>query len=221
MTTRTDLALLLIRLMTGTTLAFHGAQKLFGAFGGYGIEGSAGYMESLGIPFPTASVVLAGSAEFLGGLAFLTGLFTRTLAAPVAFTMLVAAFTAHSGFDVTQGGMEYPPCLRPSAPPSASPVRGDSAWAPAVSTCPSSARAPPEQGAAAEAGCPSGGARAGRSPRQWLLRDRRQTTNPRRGRRGRPPPRSPDSAKACPPRPQSAQRRALARRAAGARGRSR
>lgn len=104
----TNLALLLVRLMTGTTLAFHGSQKLFGAFGGYGIEGTAGFMESLGIPFPTASVVLAGGAELIGGIAFLTGPFSRSLAVPVTFTMLVAAFTAHSGFDVTQGGMEYP-----------------------------------------------------------------------------------------------------------------
>ncbi|MEM1450444.1 MAG: DoxX family protein [Planctomycetota bacterium] len=105
---RTDLGLLVLRLMAGSVFVFHGAQKLFGLFGGYGIEGTAGWMESIGVPFPVASTVLAGSAEFVGGLAFLTGAFTRTLAVPLAFTMLVAGFSAHSGFDVTQGGMEYP-----------------------------------------------------------------------------------------------------------------
>ncbi|MEO0649780.1 MAG: DoxX family protein [Planctomycetota bacterium] len=103
-----DLALLALRLMLGWTFFFHGSQKLFGLFGGYGIEGTAGWMESIGIPFPTVSVVLAGSTELLGGLALATGLGQRLIAAPLAFTMLVAAFTAHSGFDATQGGMEYP-----------------------------------------------------------------------------------------------------------------
>ena len=109
MTTRIhDLGLLSIRLMTGSVFVFHGSQKLFGWFGGYGIASTAGWMESLGIPFPTLSTVLAGGTELIGGLALLTGLFQRLLAAPLAFTMLVAAFTAHSGFDGTQGGMEYP-----------------------------------------------------------------------------------------------------------------
>ena len=107
-TQRPDLALLALRAMAGVTLVFHGAQKLFGLFGGYGIEGTAQWMESIGIPFPVVSTVLAGSAEFVGGLAFLTGIYARTLALPVAFTLLVGAFTAHSGFDVTKGGMEYP-----------------------------------------------------------------------------------------------------------------
>ena len=105
---RTDLGLLVLRLMTGTVLFFHGSQKLFAWFGGYGIEGTAGWMESIGIPFPTVSTVLAGGTEFLGGIAFITGLFARTFSAPVAFAMFVGAFTAHSGFDVTKGGMEYP-----------------------------------------------------------------------------------------------------------------
>ena len=105
---RTDLGLLALRLMAATILIFHGSQKLFGLFGGHGIEGTAGYMESIGIPFPTLSTALAGGAEFVGGIAFLTGVFARTLSAPVAFAMVVGAFTAHSGFDVTKGGMEYP-----------------------------------------------------------------------------------------------------------------
>ncbi|MGE0142910.1 MAG: DoxX family protein [Planctomycetota bacterium] len=105
---RSDLALLAMRVFVGIVFVFHGSQKLFGLFGGYGISGTAGWMESIGIPMPTVSATLAGATEFLGGLAFITGLFQPLLALPLAFTMLVASFTAHSGFDVTKGGMEYP-----------------------------------------------------------------------------------------------------------------
>ena len=105
---RSDLALLALRLMAGSVFVFHGSQKLLGLFGGHGIAGTAGWMESLGIPFPTLSASLAGGAELLGGLALLTGLFARAASVPLAFTMLVGALTAHSGFDAAQGGMEFP-----------------------------------------------------------------------------------------------------------------
>ena len=106
--TSPDLGLLVLRLAAGSAFVFHGAQKLFGAFGGYGIEGTAGWMASLGIPFPTFSATMAGGTELVGGLALLAGLFTRLLSVPLTITMLVAAFTAHTGFDATKGGMEYP-----------------------------------------------------------------------------------------------------------------
>jgi putative oxidoreductase len=105
---RKDLALLAMRVIVGIVFVFHGSQKLFGLFGGYGISGTAGWMESIGIPMPTVSATLAGATEFLGGLAFITGFFQPLLALPLAFTMLVASFTAHSGFDSAKGGMEYP-----------------------------------------------------------------------------------------------------------------
>lgn len=103
-----DLGLLLIRAMLAIVFLFHGSQKLFGLFGGYGIEGTAGFFEQLGIPMPTASVVLAGGTELVGGLALAAGLFARPAALALALTMLVAGFTAHSGFSSQSGGMEYP-----------------------------------------------------------------------------------------------------------------
>jgi putative oxidoreductase len=106
--TRPDLGLFLIRLMVGTVLLYHGSGKLFGAFGGPGLDGFAGWLGSLNIPMPMVSAFLAASAEFFGGLGILLGLWIRWTALPAAFTMLVAAFTAHSGFDGQQGGMEYP-----------------------------------------------------------------------------------------------------------------
>jgi putative oxidoreductase len=104
----TDIALLLMRSLIGALFIYHGCQKLFGLFGGYGIEGTAGWMESMGIPLPKVSTVLAGSAELLGGLAFLTGFALRLLSIPLAFTMLVAVFITRAQFDAGAGGMEFP-----------------------------------------------------------------------------------------------------------------
>jgi putative oxidoreductase len=65
-------------------------------------------MESIGMPFGQLSALLAGATEFGGGLLLLAGFRVAWVAVPVTFTMLVAAFTAHSGFDAQQGGFEYP-----------------------------------------------------------------------------------------------------------------
>jgi putative oxidoreductase len=105
----TDTALLLIRTVLAAVFMFHGSQKLFGWFGGYGIAGTAGFMESIGIPFPTFSTILAGVTELGGGIVLLLGTGTRIAAIPMAFTMLVAIATVHrSGFNAQSGGMEYP-----------------------------------------------------------------------------------------------------------------
>lgn len=107
--TTTDIGLLLIRVMVGVVFVFHGSQKLFGLFGGFGISGTADWMASIGIPFATVSALLAGSAEFFGGLALLTGVAVRWAAVPMVFTMIVACVTAHAGgFSAQAGGMEYP-----------------------------------------------------------------------------------------------------------------
>ena len=106
-THRHDLGLLVLRSMIGVVFFFHGAQKLFGWFGGYGLSATADWMGSVGIPLPVLSASLAGSVELLGGIALITGLFQRALAVPLTFTMLVAAST-HTGFSAQSGGMEYP-----------------------------------------------------------------------------------------------------------------
>lgn len=101
--------LLVIRAALAAVFLYHGSQKLFGAFGGYGIRGTAGFMESIGIPFPLVSTVLAASAEFFGGVALLLGILPRLAAIPMAFTMAVAIATVHhSAFDARANGMEYP-----------------------------------------------------------------------------------------------------------------
>jgi len=103
----TDTGLFLIRAILAVVFIYHGSQKLFGSFGGHGIEGTAGFMGTIGIPFPTFSAVMAGVTEFAGGIVLLLGTGARLAALPMAFTMLVAIATALSGFDVRTGGMEY------------------------------------------------------------------------------------------------------------------
>lgn len=104
---RTDLGLFLMRAMVGVVFLFHGAGKVFGWFGGHGIEGTAGWMESIGMPLPLASATAAGLTELLGGLALVSGFGMRLAAIPLTFTMLVAA-SVHTGFNAANGGMEYP-----------------------------------------------------------------------------------------------------------------
>ncbi len=106
--TAANIALLALRIMMATIFVFHGSQKLFGCFGGYGLAATGQYMESIGIPFGTANAFLAGSTEFFGGLLLLSGVLVRYVSVPMVFTMLIAAFVGHSGFDIQQGGMEYP-----------------------------------------------------------------------------------------------------------------
>ncbi|GJM82049.1 DoxX family protein [Paenibacillus timonensis] len=103
------LALLIIRLVLGFTMMAHGAQKLFGWFGGYGPKGTGGWMESLGIKPGVLMAVLAGLAEFGGGLLVAAGLFTPIGAALLILTMIVAIASVHAknGFWSTAGGYEY------------------------------------------------------------------------------------------------------------------
>src|SRR5256885_590453 len=79
--------LLLLRLVLGLTMAAHGSQKLFGSFGGGGIEGTKGFMASLGYRLPLAMAVLAGCSEFFGGLAFAAGLATPLAALALVVVM--------------------------------------------------------------------------------------------------------------------------------------
>lgn len=99
----------MVRIATGLILVPHGAQKLFGWFGGYGIEATGQFFATkLGLPAGIA--VLAGLIEFFGGLALAAGLFTRPVAALVAGLMAVAVVQVHlgAGFFWTSGGFEYP-----------------------------------------------------------------------------------------------------------------
>ena len=102
-------ASLILRVPVGLTLAAHGAQKLFGWFGGYGLEGTGQWMASLGLEPGYLMALMAGSAEFFGGLALVLGLLTRPAAVVVAFAMLIAIFAVHidNGLFMENNGYEF------------------------------------------------------------------------------------------------------------------
>ena len=107
--TEAGAAALILRVPVGLILAAHGAQKLFGWFGGNGLAGTAQWMSSIGIEPGLLMALLAGGAEFFGGLALVLGLLTRPAALIAAFTMLVAIFSVHigNGLFASDGGYEY------------------------------------------------------------------------------------------------------------------
>jgi putative oxidoreductase len=100
---------LALRIPIGIIFVAHGAQKLFGAFGGYGLEGTSEFMASLGLTPGYLMALLAGSAEFFGGLALLFGVLVRPAAAALAFAMLVAIFSVHidKGLFMANNGYEF------------------------------------------------------------------------------------------------------------------
>jgi len=108
LSTTTSIAPLALRIPLGVVLTAHGAQKLFGWFGGYGLEGTGQWMASIGFGPGMLMAFLAGSAEFFGGIALILGLLTRPAAAVVAFTM-VMAMTVHigNGLFLANNGYEF------------------------------------------------------------------------------------------------------------------
>ncbi|WNW10734.1 DoxX family protein [Pseudomonas sp. DTU_2021_1001937_2_SI_NGA_ILE_001] len=107
--TRAGLGLTAIRLVVGIIFIAHGSQKLFGAFGGYGLEGTAQWMASIGLTPGYLMALLSGSAEFFGGLAVLIGLLARPAAAVLIFLLLVAIVSVHlaNGLFMANNGYEF------------------------------------------------------------------------------------------------------------------
>ncbi|MER5291203.1 DoxX family protein [Streptomyces pharetrae] len=105
---RRDLGLLLLRLGAGGVLAAHGTQKLFGWFGGHGIEGTGQFMESVGYRPGKTSATAAGLAETGGGTLLALGLATPAAGAAAAGAMAgAAAVHTPNGFFNQEGGYEY------------------------------------------------------------------------------------------------------------------
>ena len=102
-------AALVLRVPIGLILAAHGAQKLFAWFGGYGLEGTGQWMASIGLAPGVLMALLAGSAEFFGGLALILGLLLRPAAGVLAITMVVAIVTVHldNGLFMANNGYEF------------------------------------------------------------------------------------------------------------------
>jgi putative oxidoreductase len=101
--------ILLLRVVLGSIMAAHGAQKLFGWFGGGGPGGTAGGFAQLRFRAPLLMALAAGLAELGGGLLIATGLLTPVAAFAIAVVMLNAIATVHwrNGFWNTAGGYEF------------------------------------------------------------------------------------------------------------------
>lgn len=108
-----DLALSLIRIAVGVIVAGHGAQKVFGSFGGPGLAKWQGAVAAMGFAQPRVLATLVAFTELFGGLALALGLYTPMVAAMLCLDMLVAIVKVHApkGFFVQGGGYEYPLAL--------------------------------------------------------------------------------------------------------------
>src|SRR3954452_12427134 len=104
-----NIGLLIIRVVIGVIFMGHGAQKLFGWFGGYGIKGTGGWFESIGVKPGVTMALLAGLAELIGGLFFALGLLTPLAGIVIAGTMVMAIAKVHgpNGLWATENGYEY------------------------------------------------------------------------------------------------------------------
>ncbi len=110
-----DLGILLIRLMLGSIFTMHGCQKLFGVLDGPGLGGFAQSLDAWQVPYPAYLAVVWGAAEFLGGVALLTGYAARWMATPLILTLAGAGYlmSTHAelipaGSLIVPAGIEYP-----------------------------------------------------------------------------------------------------------------
>jgi putative oxidoreductase len=105
-----DVGLLILRVIIGLTLAGHGAQKMFGWFGGPGLTGFSGGTKRMGFRPPIFWAVLAALGELGGGLLLALGLLTPLGALGMMGSMFVAIVKAHwpKGFWNSKGGIEFP-----------------------------------------------------------------------------------------------------------------
>jgi putative oxidoreductase len=104
-----DAGMLILRLGVGLTMAAHGAQKLFGWFGGPGFAGTAHFLDQMGFRPGGLHAALSGGAELGGGLLLALGLLAPLGAAAVTGSMVaaIATVTWQNGFISAKGGYEY------------------------------------------------------------------------------------------------------------------
>jgi putative oxidoreductase len=105
-----NVAFLVVRLILGLGLAAHGAQKLFGWFGGGGIAGTGGFFEGIGFRPGRLFALMAGLGETTGGLLTALGLGGALGPVLIIVVMLVAIGSVHynKGFFTAGGGWELP-----------------------------------------------------------------------------------------------------------------
>lgn len=105
-----DIGLLVVRVVFGLIFAAHGAQKLFGWFGGYGIAGTSGWLESTGYRPGRFFATALGLTEFIAGLLLAIGFLGPVGPAMIIAVMIVAMVTVHwkNAFFVSTNGIEHP-----------------------------------------------------------------------------------------------------------------
>jgi putative oxidoreductase len=103
------LGLLILRLVVGLLFVGHGAQKLFGVWGGHGLRGTAGFFDGIGLKPGIVHATSAGLLEFGGGALLALGLITPIASAALIAVMTAAVIVVHypKGLWATQGGYEY------------------------------------------------------------------------------------------------------------------
>ncbi len=104
-----DFALLVLRTVVGALFIGHGAQKLFGWFGGYGLAGTGAFMETLGLRPGKIMALMAGLSEVLGGVLLVVGLFLPVAALLIGGAMVIAIAKVHgkNGVWSQNNGYEY------------------------------------------------------------------------------------------------------------------
>jgi putative oxidoreductase len=105
-----DVGLLVARVVLGVLMAAHGSQKLFGWFGGYGLNGTAGFLEALGFRPGRLFAAMASAAEIAGGLLLAAGFLSPFASGLIVSVMIVAAVSVHwqHGVFATNNGIEVP-----------------------------------------------------------------------------------------------------------------
>ncbi|MBD3427137.1 MAG: DoxX family membrane protein [Candidatus Omnitrophica bacterium] len=105
-----DLALFILRLAVGVVFIAHGLQKVFGMFGGSGIDGLSRMLESLGVMPPVLWAWVAAIGELAGGTLLVLGIFPRLSALVIGMIMMAAIVLVHwkNGYFASNGGFEYP-----------------------------------------------------------------------------------------------------------------
>lgn len=106
----TDFALLIVRIVVGLLFFWHGAQKLFGWFGGFGLKGTTGWISSMGLQPARYWALLAGLSEFGGGILLVLGLLNPLGSLGIFAAMVFAIALVHwtKGIWSSKGGYEYP-----------------------------------------------------------------------------------------------------------------
>jgi putative oxidoreductase len=106
---RMDIGRVILRGTVGPLFVGHGTQKLFGWFGGYGLDGTGGFFEQIGMRPGKRHAAAAGAAETLGGVLITLGFLTPAAAAMLTGVMVTAIRKVHikKGVWITDGGFEY------------------------------------------------------------------------------------------------------------------